>query len=446
MRLDRRALPSALICAAIGALLIVSLLGSNALLVVAAPAGLIGIYAIYRYPVMGLVAISGATALSHTGLTGFSLAGAPVTMGKLSALVAISLWTLRALAARAPILETNRLTLPYILILLTMIMPMSQAIVPKLSIIGIQSWLLLGVLSHLAYTISYRHDLARPMTGLAVLTSMGLLYGWLLGGIRYDRLEGLSANANVWANGVVILCTPLFGALTIHRGALFTVLQLTLASLLMINVLGSASRGALATLAVAGVFIVLMLRKRRLVLAGVVGFGILGLSLTDYSMLIERFTTLAMDVDASSNHREEAFWTGVAIIRDHGVWGIGVDQFKFYFASETGTGELLAPHNMYLRLATEQGIPGIASHLVFFGVLAYSIRNMLIYGIGARLEPLLWGLAGGVAAWLMAGLLGEYMMDTQAQVWIGMILGLERRLREEAAALPSDRDEREVWR
>jgi putative inorganic carbon (HCO3(-)) transporter len=86
-------------------------------------------------------------------------------------------------------------------------------------------------------------------------------------------------------------------------------------------------------------------------------------------------------------NREYIWNRGKEVFRDNFVFGIGYRTFQYM----TGEGELKDTHNMYLSVAAEMGVVGLA---VFIVILLYAARSGLLLYLRA-VDPLLKSLGMG---------------------------------------------------
>ncbi|MEJ2888007.1 O-antigen ligase family protein [Actinomycetospora aeridis] len=153
--------------------------------------------------------------------------------------------------------------------------------------------------------------------------------------------------------------------------------------------------GSRGTLLAAGFVVVVWLalagaRYRRLliwlpfILAGILlipGIGTRLASIGDVA------TTSSGAADESLTGRLGALRAGLSMITDHPLTGVGAGNFIPAFpavARANGIDSLvLAPHNMYLQIAAESGIPALLAWLAFFGaaVLAAVRARYLLGGV-----------------------------------------------------------------
>jgi O-antigen ligase len=119
--------------------------------------------------------------------------------------------------------------------------------------------------------------------------------------------------------------------------------------------------------------------------------------------------TIASQTDPSLVGRIAAQEIAAAMFSDHPVTGVGVGNFTLVEPSYFGRAavgvpsQAFAPHNLYLQLAAEQGIIGLATWALFFGgALFLCIRSMLDTEDDAPERLMGAGIVAGLAAWSFA--------------------------------------------
>lgn len=135
--------------------------------------------------------------------------------------------------------------------------------------------------------------------------------------------------------------------------------------------------------------------------------------------ILEEKITLEADEKASSvNERFEFFQGSLEIIKDFPVWGVGSDGFQFIYPryQETAFATSNHPHNLFLKIAVENGIPAAISLLLFFifviwkgffskektkqlmsvGIIALIAHNMIDYNLNFVPNILLLFLFAGL--------------------------------------------------
>jgi O-antigen ligase len=158
------------------------------------------------------------------------------------------------------------------------------------------------------------------------------------------------------------------------RSPLVRTALLGAAALVAIGVILSFSKGswvaAFAGLAIAALLAPYRLRGRSLVavLAIVLSALLVPQIRRVPELVLSRWTSAASVI--SNQERLKYAVVGFALIREHPLGGVGLEQFGRAYREETGNAEGPEdPHNAYLLIASELGMPALALYLVFLGVL-----------------------------------------------------------------------------
>jgi len=201
---------------------------------------------------------------------------------------------------------------------------------------------------------------------------------------RLLRLEEVARLAPVWLLGVVAL------ALTYVRGAW----------------IGLAAGG----------LVVLASLRRRSVAALALVVVVLA-ALAALPGVAERLRTIGSMRDDTTRDRLAMLSTGLALVRQHPVTGIGPGQVKRVYPIAAGPDALRHStshlHNTPLQIAVERGLPGLAAWLAIFVVfLSHTVRFVRGRPEGPE-RTLVIGVQGAIVAFLVAGLFEYNFGDTE---------------------------------
>lgn len=226
----------------------------------------------------------------------------------------------------------------------------------------------------------------------------------------------------------------LLGSPGFSRGLLFLYKLLLILVFLLCGVvlLATASRGALLGLG-AGLIVLFILKDRRFlwlipIILTVTIIIFLVFSGADFSRLIE---LLDSDLDDSSLSARVQIWQdAVYVIQDFPLTGIGIGTFgqvfqNFYnFTIFPGTEPFLFhPHNTFLSVALDLGLPGLMLYLAlissFFCMawLAYKQADPMV-------KSLVLGLVCGMLSHLVFGLTDAYPLGKKLGVVMWLYFGL----------------------
>lgn len=149
--------------------------------------------------------------------------------------------------------------------------------------------------------------------------------------------------------------------------------------------------------------------------------------------------------DPSLVDRVQVQEVGLAIIRQHPVTGVGLGNFEVVEPSYLGrpgitdTGTVFAPHDLYLQIASEQGLIGLGAWLLFYGgAVAVAARALVL---ARRLrededELLALGALAGLLGWATASAVLHLSDLNELLSVIAVVTVLDRTLRQRMAAQP----------
>ncbi len=250
--------------------------------------------------------------------------------------------------------------------------------------------------------------------------NIGLLFGRTIPIALALLLTPLSARLRAWAGVSLLIMLPTL-ALTQSLGAILLGIPAGLA----VVCLGCYGRRALLPLLGAG-------------LAGASGFGIL-------TQISARFGSL-LDLGSGTTFVRLRLWeSALAMIRDHPLTGIGLDQFLYLYGGEylrpdaVHDSDLSHPHNFALDFWTRLSLLGL---LAFFAIQAAFWRLALralraARGRDAQIFAMTLGLMGSMAGLLAHGLIDNSVFVIDLAFIFMFQLAAVLRLRELAALLPA---------
>lgn len=258
------------------------------------------------------------------------------------------------------------------------------------------------------------------------------------------RHSGPEGDVNFWGR-TLVLFLPL--ALTLwasHRGDRIRWFWLAMGAAMIGGVYLTGSRGSMISIVPAIVvwFVVAGRSYRRLlglvIIALACGALVPGVASRISSLTELTNHTIASETDPSLVGRIAAQEIAAAMFSDHPVTGVGVGNFtriepSYYGRSEIGVPiQALAPHNLYLQLAAEEGIIGLAAWLLFLGgALFLCVRSMLGTDDDAPQRLTGAGIVAGLVAWGFASIF-LHVVDLRALfivVALATVLDLETRER-----------------
>jgi O-antigen ligase len=266
-----------------------------------------------------------------------------------------------------------------------------------------------GVLGALAALTVFQEYVLHNSTTLWGLANMPLTAD--IGGAT-SRHAGPEIDANFWGR-TLVLFLPLsltLAALALARAKMF---WFAVAGAFIAGIYLTGSRGALLSIGVAiAIWLLAAGRKYLSYVAPMIAIVVLAFMLLPGAF--SRIATIAQltddaptsQVDQSIVDRIAVQQIAVAIFADHPVTGVGVGNFtevepRYLSHATIGTpSRVFAPHNLYLELAAEQGLVGLAAWALFLGGSGFLCLRVAALAGHNRSERLLGaGLLAGLCAW-----------------------------------------------
>ena len=152
-----------------------------------------------------------------------------------------------------------------------------------------------------------------------------------------------------------------------------------------ITVIGTHSRSGFLGLATAALLVTMYSRRKVIGVVALALAGVLFIFVAPKAAM-QRYETInseALDSDASVIGRLQAWETALYMVKAHPLLGVGPMNFESQF-SHYSAYHPRAPHNAYIALAAESGIP---SALLFVGFLLGTIRQMWFLWFRLRRVP-----------------------------------------------------------
>lgn len=258
-----------------------------------------------------------------------------------------------------------------------------------------------------------------------------------------SRHAGPEIDANFWGRTLVLFLPLSFtlAALALGRVKLF---WFAIAGAFIAGIYLTGSRGALLSIAPAvGIWLLAAGRKYLRYVAPMIAVVIIAFMLLPGAF--SRIATIAQltdneptsQVDQSLVDRVAVQQIAVAIFADHPVTGVGVGNFTEveprYMAHATiGTpSRVFAPHNLYLELAAEQGLAGLAAWALFLGGSCFlCLRVIALAGTNRGERLLSAGLLAGLSAWAAASVFLHLVGYRNLLLIVGLITVVDLQSRE----------------
>ncbi|MFA6355979.1 MAG: O-antigen ligase family protein [Candidatus Omnitrophota bacterium] len=232
-------------------------------------------------------------------------------------------------------------------------------------------------------------------------------------GEGYIRIKGTATDPNDYAMHLVILVPIVFALFVNYRNILVKGMTLAVLLLLILNIVFTYSRGGLVAFAFVLALSVLgfsFQRKKFWLPIILVAIGTAALLPMIPEKYWERAKTISDFSDPAIQARLDTWKTGLEMIGDHPVRGVGLGVFRYeylmraFMGSDVKTKVSLFSHNAYIQIGAEVGLPALTLFILIiaFGWFDLSKSEKAYIKKGDM-------LFAGIALSLKLGLLG-YMI------------------------------------
>lgn len=293
--------------------------------------------------------------------------------------------------------------------------------------------------------------------GVAAAVSLYGLLETIISGLLVKVATGrayfsLFQDVNYYSGYLLMALSVAVGLMLSAKRNIPRLLFLGSAVVLIVAIIATVSRSALATLILLGLtYIVYFFMQRgvqkwigALMIAGVAGilgvviFTGLGQKMVDLLTVSRRVETVIVGRDASLQQRANILVVTLQIIESHPFVGVGFGSFEETYERYKGTylstGFKRSAHNTYLRVAAESGVIGFSGLLAFLASLMGNVAR------GVRLTrrgP--WGvvflsIAFSLATFLLMSATLDQMFEPHFWVMVGIALACVMVLRRQATA------------
>ncbi len=300
------------------------------------------------------------------------------------------------------------------------------------------------------------------LCGLTVIQQYGLHNSTTFGGLSQlhaadigaatSRHTGPESDPNFWGR-TIVLVTPLALSILLMRiRARRRWWPWALGALMLgAGEYLSQSRGGLIAFAIGLlIWMVVGLWDRRkwlwLLPAGAVVLLAFVPSLTSRLATVGQLAHISVGTtDPSLVDRVQVQEVGMAIFRHHPITGVGLGNFEVVEPSYLGTpgitdtGKVFAPHDLYLQIASEQGLVGLAAWLLFYGGAIVIAARAYILARRLRREDdalMALGAVTGLLGWATASAVLHLSDFNELLAVVAVVAVLDRDLRRRAACTP----------
>lgn len=429
MTLSREHTPWIVGVIAIGAVLGIAAALSPLYAVAAAFAGIAALVMLLR-PSFGVPLIFLSVAFANAGGPVITI-GMPVTLSKITVMVALTCWGVHALLTNRQIIRFNKLTWLMLLpIMSTLLSFLTSFQVSSAGIIFLLGCAMLVTMVHYFDTVLEPEMLPNIGWLMSLIFVFTLVVGTFTAApvteLYGDRAAGVFDNANLWA--AMILCTTpmLIGMLRNHSHWTAEAMIWAMMVLLPLNLALTMSRtGFVSYVVMLPVLVILLWKHRAKLILVVVALALITPLFADPLTLFERYSSVfaaTADFDGSMRLRRDSVEYGMQLFYRNPILGVGAGQFQRESILASSGLANLDPHNHYVRILAEEGIVGAIANFFFVGSIAWAAVHRLQKRFAPQTRYIALGFVGSLVGLAIFGM-GADMM-TFAPAWAICGIGL----------------------
>ncbi|MBI3651735.1 MAG: O-antigen ligase family protein [Acidobacteria bacterium] len=172
-------------------------------------------------------------------------------------------------------------------------------------------------------------------------------------------------------------------------------------ALMVIGIIKSASRGGFVGLVVISLLLLIRSSKqaRKYALVAILG-GAMLFAVAAPAAYWARITTifsLEKDYNFTDQRGRQKVWeNGLKMIAAHPLNGVGINCFMIAHADFSGTNINISPHNSFLQIAAELGLPGLLLFVLIIGSSLIAARRVRRLTLKNQLAEEYWWLASAL--------------------------------------------------
>ncbi len=196
------------------------------------------------------------------------------------------------------------------------------------------------------------------------------------------RITGTALDPNDYAMHIVILLPIIFALIFNYRNYIVRGMLIFILTLFILNIVFTYSRGGMVAFGLVLVFSVLgfsFQRKKVLLPLVLILMGALLLAPMIPEKYWERAKSITNLRDPAIQARLDTWKTGLGMIADHPVKGVGLGAFRYeyisraYMSNDVKTKVAFFSHNAYIQIGAEVGIPAL---IIFTLLLVFSLADL----------------------------------------------------------------------
>lgn len=362
--------------------------------------GMIGLLVVglsFRFPGFILSALLTLMLFQRFQMIQFGILGVPLSLAKISALLAIGVLIAHALVRRQNLIALDGVSAGLLAITAAFLISTLAADDPGDSRRRMMSMVVLSTLTYFTYRFVRREHVKLLLTFLPfILALLCAVSFWDVanGGVwsrateivddnEVIRGSGSFGDPNVWASVNLFFMPLMLYHFSAAKRKWIKAMDVIVLMGLVVNVALSFSRAGYLAFGILALAVFWQQRKRPglIVLGGAVVLGVLA-AVVPFDVIEQRFNRLSIAPGASGRAsslylRYQVLVGGVEVFLDNPLWGVGPGQYSAY-VSYGGLADFgKTSHNIYVQILVELGILGTVAFLILFRGAFQALRRLL---------------------------------------------------------------------
>jgi O-antigen ligase len=222
-------------------------------------------------------------------------------------------------------------------------------------------------------------------------------------------------------------------------------------ALMIVGIIKSGSRGGFVGLLIISVLLLIRSSKqaRKYALIAILGGAILFVAAapTAYWARINTIFSLENDYNMHQQTGRMKVWeNGLKMVAAHPLMGVGIGGFNIAHADFSGTNINISPHNSFLQIAAELGLPGFLLFMAIIFTSIFAARRVRRLTKAGLVPQELWWLSAAIEVSFIGFIISASLLTHAYSPIFCFLTGISASLvaRYQAAQVAQEDDEAEI--
>jgi O-antigen ligase len=222
-------------------------------------------------------------------------------------------------------------------------------------------------------------------------------------------------------------------------------------ALMIVGIIKSGSRGGFLGLLIISVLLLIRSSKqaRKYALMAILGGAILFVAAapTAYWARISTIFSLEKDYNMHQQTGRMKVWeNGLKMVAAHPLMGVGISGFNVAHADFSGTNINISPHNSFLQIAAELGLPGFLLFVAIIFTSIFAARRVRRLSKGGLVPQELWWLSAAIEVSFIGFIISASFLTHAYSPILCFLTGISASLvaRYQASRIAPEDDEAEI--